>query len=283
MNFRDNRGFLIVYVMIFLMVLAAIAGGIYIEAVRNAHRYVLIRESKIENEVKQLAVDFYKAHAFAIDSNPNDVLDTGKQIVTSYQQLASITGMSQRDAWNVPFILAISRRLTDQKAGFYYHDFYIIGAGPDHRYESTYDPTTNTLIKGGDDVVIKIDGRQIEGDYYVINKDKLFNLVKVIRNYVETLYLMSNKNKTLDFFMSSSCSAKGGGQFGCYKRTQIGDTNIPSLIGISPDMYRDAMGHDFYIDNYSNNVSTINPPYTARIGVLMPGGYINWVVFSYPM
>lgn len=281
MSFNNKDGFLIVYLMLFLMLVGAIAGGIYISQVKNVHIYVQQREIKKEKEIKALAVDFYKANAFNIDSNSGTILDTGTQQISTYKEIASTTGMPFRDAWNVPYKLYISKRETDPASGFYYHNFYIVCLGLNHKLNTVYNSTTDTIVKGGDDTVIKISGRQIEGEYYVISRNKLFNFVKAVRNYVEALYVVSNKDKRLDFFTSNSCSIHGGGQFGCYVRAKISNTNIPSLLGVTGDMYKDAMGHDFYFDNYSSYVSTTQQPFTARIGMLMPGGYIDWVVFTY--
>ncbi len=281
MSFNNKNGFLIVYLMLFLMLVSAIAGGMYISQVKNVHIYIRHKEIKKEKEIKSLAIDFYKANAFNIDSNSGSILDIGSQQISTYQQLASITGMPFRDAWNVPFVLYISKRLTDSKSGFYYHNFYIVCLGLNHKLDTTYNPTTDVITKGGDDTVIKISGREIEGNYYVTSRNKLFNFVKAVRNYVEALYVVSNKDKKLNFFVSNSCSVYGGGQFGCYVRSKIGNTNIPSLMGVTADMYKDAMGHDFYIDNNSSHVSTTQQPYTARIGMMMPGGYIDWIVFTY--
>jgi len=284
MSFKNRDGFAIVYAMLFIMLVGVIASMIYLKQSSNVKIIVKKRETEMLKKIEALGKGFYDSHAFSIDSNPNAVLDDGREVITTYQQLASVTGMPQRDAWNMPFRLYISRRLVDTVANFYYHDFYIVSAGENHRFESIYDSANNILTKGGDDYVVKISGEEIEGKNYLINSRKLYNLVKIVRNFTGTLYRYSNSDRTKNFFVSSSCSGNGGGVFGCYTNpTEFSRTNLPDEIGITADVYKDAYGNDYLFANYSNDLSTFSPPYTAKIGMQLPGGKTVWVVFSYSL
>jgi hypothetical protein len=290
----DQDGFVITVatLIIFATIIVVSITAFYIYYKRT-NIYLQSKQSEQFDYIQKQIDTFYYQNVYKIETNSGNVLQTNQGTFSNYSQLANYLGLPATDAWNNPYVMFISNRLTDNITGNYYHLVYIVSLGSSHKLQSTFDPNTGALTLKGTNTMIEINGKEINNEIYLENANRLENLANKIRGFVKALYIANNKQPASYFYNSHDSTCQnlglnyGGGVFGCYQNTPIGQTNLPQQMGLGNNEYTNTLGVQFVFDNASSDVATTPPAgqsntiYTARVGIPEPNGVIQWILFNY--
>ncbi|MBZ0156942.1 MAG: hypothetical protein K8I29_12130 [Alphaproteobacteria bacterium] len=151
------------------------------------------------------------------------------------------------------------------------HKYAIVIPGVDG-IGTTLDADTGVLTKGKSDQVREVDGCSIEKRRFAESRQRAHHLVLALENYFKGEMLKEQYGTDKNYFIDSGCG--GGGKIACTEDSPA-DVLIATL-GVSQSDREDAYGVVMRFDNFSSNVSTSTPPYSARIGFSTPWGTTVW-------
>ena len=312
----DRKGFTVIELLIvvtsLIVMFAIISKGFgrmyrWYEKAETARNLTIIR-----NGLKA----YYEARAYNVDSVSNDVLtvvDSAGSVqipnnvyLYRYSQAVAklantFIGLSPRDieydGFGTPYRFYVSRRLGS--GNIQYRNIVVVSAGPDKRFETTFNSNTGQLTVGGDDMVAVVTGGDIEFQKYQNTINKMEKYVSYLedsfsiafasdptRNVLVDHFINKRRNGTVDQYVdttngfNNTCLIDSAN---CLARPdQLGITLSAnsSIEDESNAWYYSGINNPsatyIYIDDDSNNVrspdSGSQPPYSAHVVTRTPWG-----------
>lgn len=312
----NKKGFtvieLIVVIVSLLVILAIISKGFG----RMYRWYQKAQTSRNLMAIRAGITSYYAAQAYDVDSVSSAVF-TVKDISGSVQ-IANNTLLSKNqtavsklsntfislpvkdiefDAFGTPYKFYVSKRLGS--GNIQYRNIVVVSAGPNKKYETTFNSNTGQITVGGDDMVAIITGGDIEYQKYQNTIRKMEKYVRYLEDSFSIAYASDpSRNVSIDHFINR----RRNGNVDSYVDPTDGFNNTclidsvtclarPDQLGItlsanssiedeSNDWYYSNISSPsatyIYIDDDSNNVrspdSNSPPPYSAHVVTNTPWG-----------
>jgi prepilin-type N-terminal cleavage/methylation domain-containing protein len=312
---RQVRGFTLIELLVAVAILAALTVGLADVFGPSFSFYQKIETKNKLDDLKSSIERAYQAEDSRIgsvngqilslvDGTLTQVLPTADNVclptTTTFAPLArylpSSASVMQTDGHGQGMCVFVSNPIaaTVSGAAFTYRAIAVVSAGADGTiHATTVLNATGSLVLGGDDRGILIDGRQFIADKFAATQAKVDRIVQAYGLYFQTRYLgNSARDISVDYFASTNragaASARHdtGGSMPTTGGASVSITSINAhtVLGLTVDDVTDAYGQVIRIDNSSDNVKNPEnstaalslPPYSALISTTLPGG----VVFS---
>jgi len=269
--------------------------------------------------IKNGLTEYYKARAYKVDGTSSDVLVVStasgtttipnnvylKDYKTAVSMLArTFIGLSMKDiefdGFGTPYKFYVTDRLGN--GNIQYRNIVVVSAGPNKKFETTFNPTTGAVNIGGDDIAVVVTGGDIEFAKYQETLNKMQKYVNYLENSFSIAFASDpTRNVMVDHFINR----RRNGTQDQYVDTVDGFNNTciidpstclarPDQLGITlsanssiedetnawyyPGMSSSDLQNVYiYIDDDSNNVRSPDspenqPPYSAHVVTRTPWG-----------
>ena len=310
---RTQRGFTLIEILVSVIILAGIVVGL---GDVLGPSFTFYQKIETQNKLKDLRFSIeraYQAEDAAIGAGTGatiSILDgTLTQVLPNADGLCLATTTtfaplgrylpSSPSAMNTDghgrgLCLLISNPIAGTVSGsaFTYYAIAVVSAGADGVVDATTVlNATGSLVLGGDDRGIMVDGRKFITDKYAITEAKLNRIVLAYQSYFQTRFLGNTaRDISVNYFANSNRAGAATSRFdtgGSIATTGGATVAITAIgahtaLGLTLDDVTDAYGQVFRIDNSSNAVKNPEnstaalslPPYSAVISTTLPGGAV---------
>lgn len=219
----------------------------------------------------------------------NATTQTALASIATYGQVSP--GELERDEYVGFHTFLISNRLSYPMPGGYsvfYRKIAIVSPGYNGVVEPTtvMDPATGNVTIGGDDLVIVVDGFQIQKDLSDRTIASVNKIVAAYQNYFTNRYLANpTRDVSVDYFANTGTPASRWDTGGLAGNSggvlaDASALNFGQALGLSAVDMLDAYGTPIQIDNSSSNSRNPNnataamqiPPYSALVRAQLMAG-----------
>jgi len=139
--------------------------------------------------------------------------------------------------------------------------------------KTTIDPDTGEIKKGPYDVVEVVNGCEIEKRLFEESDKKAKNIAAWLESYYKAKNL-SDAYGHKNYFTSNSCG--GWGDIPC--TTNSSAKILKEYIGGHDEDFITAYNKEMIFDNSSKHVNSNIPPYSCRVGFILPWGDTKWTI-----
>ena len=253
---------------------------------------------------------FHGKRFVTINSDPNgngELKKLAEAFAGTYTDLSEWNAW--HDAWNRPFVFMVKRFTVGKPEGNYngnylvYRVIAVLSKGQNHVLDSQYDPSTGRFQLKGDDLVVYVNGYDVEAEKLEKTRERLRRIAKGLESIYLTLFAADPlKDVTVDRFLrvrkdcsttedknspleNSCCVASRVTPLenllgGCWATAE--SLGLANALGLSINDLKTAwwgtdagalLVDDIGINNGSAPARTPEsggPPYTAWIGAVTP-------------
>lgn len=320
----DKKGFTIIELLVVTVTLIILTAVMSKGLSKLYKWYEKQQTEKRLNAIEQGLEAYYKSQAFLVDSNARDQLfiqwpgsnvrvtinnntnidSTPMANLLARGYIALAPAEIEKDGFKNPFRIFISNRLNNGLVQ--YKVIAIVSPGPNGILETSFNSNDGTLVVGGDDMAVVVDGETIEYNKYQDTLERMKKYVHYLSDFFFLAYSSDpSKNIAIDHFINARRNQSPPSDDQQAENELVDINGFPNSCNISSNCLATAQqlgisigsgsiadqtsawyisGNQnqtyIYIDNDGNNVRSPDnpnsnmsaPPYTARVVTNTPWG-----------